>query len=531
MMLKIPLLLLTTVLISIPCLGQSPTIQWQRCLGGNYAEQGFAIRPTVEGGSILVSTGRSTGGDLAGSGYHQWIDQWGFPSSDFWVVKLGASGSIQWQKCFGSFGNETPWDVRSTADGGYIVVGSTTSNGGNVSGYRGGESDVWLVKLSAAGTLQWQRCLGGTNSDFGYGVEQVQDGGYIVSGSTRSNDGDILGNNGNGDIWVVRLNELGIPLWQSCLGGSGAEYSRGIRQTQDGGFIVAGATGSSNGDVVGFHGGDYDAWVVKLDSLGAIAWQKCLGGSNNDGASSIAFANDGGFIFAGSTYSLDGDIHGHNGQLDAWVVRLSATGDTLWTKCLGGALLDVGMSIVQVVGGGHVVVGYSNSNNADVNGNNGGEDVWVVRLSDSGDILWQDCFGGPGMDQGSSIEQTSDNGFIIAGTATYDGGDVSGMHSASYDAWVVKLGPEATSTAIINHDRRSFKLRPNPAQTTVVVEVDSDAREASIIDLAGHAIHTVPVRQEASVVQFDLSSVACGIYLMQVRLLNGTILTERFIIE
>ena len=105
------------------------------------------------------------------------------------------------------------------------------------------------------------------------------------------------------------------------------------------------------------------------------------------------------------------------------------------------------------------------------------------------------------------------------------------MHSASYDAWVVKLGPEATSTAIINHDRRSFKLRPNPAQTTVVVEVDSDAREASIIDLAGHAIHTVPVRQEASVVQFDLSSVACGIYLMQVRLLNGTILTERFIIE
>ena len=224
MMLKIPLLLLTTVLISIPCLGQSPTIQWQRCLGGNYAaDKDSQLGQQWRVVSILVSTGRSTGGDLAGSGYHQWIDQWGFPSSDFWVVNSAASGSIQWQKCFGSFGNETPWDVRSTADGGYIVVGSTTSNGGNVSGYRGGESDVWLVKLSAAGTLQWQRCLGGTNSDFGYGVEQVQDGGYIVSGSTRSNDGDILGNNGNGDIWVVRLNELGIPLWQSCLGGSGAE--------------------------------------------------------------------------------------------------------------------------------------------------------------------------------------------------------------------------------------------------------------------------------------------------------------------
>jgi hypothetical protein len=160
------------------------------------------------------------------------------------------------------------------------------------------------VKLRADGSLEWQKCLGGSKDDNGFSIRQTTDRGYILTGYTHSNDGDVSGNHDptgvTADAWVVKLSEDGMLQWQKCLGGSMDEWGRSIQQTTDGGYILTGHTQSNDGDVSGNHGGP-DVWVVKLRADGSLDWQKCLGGSNMDQGFSIQQTTDGGYILTGHT--------------------------------------------------------------------------------------------------------------------------------------------------------------------------------------------------------------------------------------
>ena len=177
------------------------------------------------------------------------------------------------------------------------------------------------MKLDATGNITWQKSLGGTNQDYGYSIQQTTGGGYIVAGYSNSNDGDVTGNNGGVDCWIVKLDTVGNITWQKSLGGSGFDSAYSIKQTQDGGFIVACESYSNDGDVTG-NNGSYDYWIVKLDSGGEITWQKSFGGSEGDAASSIQQTNDGGYIIAGSSYSNDGDLTVNNGLNEHWIIKL-----------------------------------------------------------------------------------------------------------------------------------------------------------------------------------------------------------------
>ena len=345
--------------------------------------------------------------------------------------------AIEWQKCLGGTADDFANSIQQTSDGGFIVAGETRSNDGDVSGNHG-KSDAWVVKLNSLGDILWKKCLGGTGNDYARSIQQISDGGFILTGYTNSNNGDVSGNNGYYDAWVVKLNSSGDILWQKCLGGTYDDYARSIQQTSDTGFILAGYTFSNDGDVSGNHGFS-DAWVVKLNSSGDIIWQKCFGGTNEDYAYSIQQTSDSGFIVAGYTFSNDGDVSGYHGYFDYWVVKLNSSGDIEWQKCLGGTNNDYANSIQQTSDGGFIVAGYTESNDGDVSGYHGGDyDAWVVKLNSSGDILWQKCLGGTIDDRAYSIQQTSDGGFIVAGFTVSNDGDVSGNHGAS-DAWVVKL--------------------------------------------------------------------------------------------
>jgi hypothetical protein len=174
-----------------------------------------------------------------------------------------------------------------------------------------------VVKLTSLGTIEWQEALGGSGFDYSNSIQQTSDGGYIVAGTSDSNDGDVSLNNGYEDYLVVKLTSIGNIEWQKSLGGSGRDYANSIQQTSGGGYIVAGSSVSNDGDVSGNHGFATDYWVVKLTSLGAIDWQKALGGINNDYSYSIQQTSDGGYIVAGITYSIDGDVSGNNGGVDS----------------------------------------------------------------------------------------------------------------------------------------------------------------------------------------------------------------------
>jgi hypothetical protein len=354
------------------------------------------------------------------------------------VILESGSVELEWQKALGGSNSDYAYDIAQTSEGSYIVVGETSSNDGNVSGNHG-SADAWAVKLNFSGAVEWQTCLGGSSGDWAYSVQTTDGGGCILAGATSSNDGNVSGNHGSADAWVVKLNFSGAVEWQRCLGGSGWDEARSIKQTSDGGYIVAGTTNSNDGNVSGNHG-SADIWVVKLNSSGSIEWQKCLGGSGWDEGWSIQQTNDKGYVVAGSTNSNDGDVSGNHGSSDFWVVKLDLTGAIQWQKCLGGSSDDETRSIKQSSDGGYIVAGTTNSNEGNVSGSHGGSDFWVVKLDSAGVIQWQKCLGGSDLEEACSIMQTVDGGYIVSGTTNSNDGNVSGNHGM-LESWVVKLDP------------------------------------------------------------------------------------------
>jgi len=181
-----------------------------------------------------------------------------YGASDAWVVKIDASGNIEWEKSFGGSGEEDITHIQQTTDNGYILAGATTTqNDGDVSGYHG-IKDYWVVKLDETGNLEWQKCLGGSGYESAHSIQQTIDGGYIVAGFTESNDGDVSGSGGYYDAWIVKLNDSGLITWQKCVGGGGDEGAYEIQQTTDGGFIFTGWQVLSVFDAA--------VWVVKLEA-------------------------------------------------------------------------------------------------------------------------------------------------------------------------------------------------------------------------------------------------------------------------
>src|SRR5579872_4848535 len=210
-----------------------------------------------------------------------------------------------------------------------------------------------VLLAQQAPVLSWQKSLGGTGYEVANCIIQTSDGGYAVAAYETSDDGDATGNHGSGDAWIVKLDAAGAVNWEKCFGGSGDDYANWIIQTSDGGYIFAGKTSSSDGDVFGFHGGEFDAWIVKLNASGVFQWQKCFGGSDYDQANHITATRDGGYIICGVSYSHDGDVKGnHDGPGDAWFVKIDLLGNIEWQKCVGGTGNDEAISVIQTVNGG-----------------------------------------------------------------------------------------------------------------------------------------------------------------------------------
>jgi hypothetical protein len=452
-----------------------PAIEWQKSLGGSYDDFASSIQQTTDGGFIVAGCSSSNDGDVSGN----------HGSLDFWVVKLYSVGEIVWQKSLGGDSSDIACSIQQTTDGGYIVGGYSCSNDGDVSGHHGtpGDSaDYWVVKLNSEGNIYWQKCLGGSSSEFAVSIDQTTDGGFIVAGNSWSNDGDVSGHHGSTDyldFWVVKLNSSGDISWQKSLGGSRDDWANSIEQTVDGGFIVAGCSSSNDGDVSGHHGSIdyYDYWVVKLNSEGNIEWQKSLGGSASEYAYSIEQTTDGGFIVAGYSFSNNGDVSGHHGSIDYydyWVVKLNSEGNIEWQKSLGGSASEYAYSIEQTTDGGYIVAGSSSSNNGDVSGNHGYSDYWVVKLNSEGIIEWQKSLGGSNDDGAYSIDQTADGGYIVTGYSESNDGDVSGHHCTySYgDYWVVKLGADGITENKTIPEQFVINVSPNPFNSTCKITVD-----------------------------------------------------------
>jgi hypothetical protein len=388
----------------------------------------------MDGGYVLVATTMSNNGDV--SGLHLGADL----SADIWVVKLFGNGDVEWQRPLGSNELETGASLARTLDNGYILLGSTSGwNNGDVNGLHHG--DAWVVKLDELGTIEWEHAIGGGTAccggSTGSTIRQTLDGGYILVGTTSATSGDVSGNHGMEDMWVVKLSVMGGIQWQICLGGSELDRGVDIQQTSDGGYAVLGYSRSIDGQVTGNHG-SWDFWFVKLDEAGLVQWERSYGGSQTDSAWEIEQTADGGFLLLGLTNSNDGDVSGAHGASDAWVLKTDANGNIVWQEAMGGSSNDGFQSAIEVSDGGFVLAGLSSSNNGQVSGNHGEADGWLVGLDVSGNFLWQESMGDAGIDVFRELSQTDDGGLILIGDTRSNSGDVTGNHGG-VDVWIAKM--------------------------------------------------------------------------------------------
>ena len=490
-----------------------PTIQWQKCLGGSNAEEAYSIQQTSDGGYIVAGKTSSSNEDV--TEYH------GF--GDFWVVKLTSDGEIQWQRALGGSSIDFAYSVLQAADGGYIVAGFAESTDGDIMGNHG-DKDAWVVKLNPAGTIEWQKCLGGSGWDEASSVQQTSDGGYIIAAQTRSSNGDVTGYHGGFDFWLVKLSGTGNIEWQKALGGSLNDIPYSVKQTSDGGYIVVGESDSIDGDATGLHGSS-DLWVVKLNPSGDIEWQKMLGSTIFDTANDVFPTTDGGYLVAGLISLGDGDVSVYYSGLDAWVVKLNSLGEIQWQKTLGGSKQDYAQSLQQTYDGGYIIGGSSSSIDGDVIGNDGGVDAWVVKLTHEGDILWQKTFGGTQAEKAYSIQRTSDEGYVFAGFAWSNNGDVSGVHGYN-DFWVVKLSPESSPTT--EASTLPLEIFPNPATNSISLTIPTEEPilSLSITDLLGQELRRETILDTK---QIDVSALPWGLYFLKATAPSGKVFAGKFI--
>lgn len=262
--------------------------------------------------------------------------------------------------------------------------------------------------------LTFVRTFGGTASDEGKSVQQTNDGGYIVVGYTDSYGA------GNNDVYLIKTNSTGTVEWTNTFGGAENDIGVSLQQTSDGGFIIAGYTRS-------FGAGSYDVYLIKTDAGGDLTWAKTYGTPDVDYSQSVRETTDGGFIVTGYTNS--------SGTYDVYLIKTESNGDTGttgWTRTYGGTGNDYGRSVYQTNDRGFIITGNTNSIG------NGSYDVYLIKTDAAGTQTWAHSFGGAGSDIGFSVQQTSDDGFIITGNTNSDG-------AGSSDVYLIKTDPDGNT--------------------------------------------------------------------------------------
>lgn len=370
-----------------------------------------------------------------------------FIAPSFIAHAFAQNPDIVWSKSYGGNDVEYTYCVRPTVDGGTIAGGYTYSTDGDITAYHG-LTDIWIVKLDDTGELEWQRSYGGSEYELVDQIEQTADGGYIFAGSTSSTDGDVTGLHGQGDGWVVKIDSIGNIQWQRCYGGSGTD---GITSfvINDNNYVFLGYALSMDGDLSNNTShGLRDVWLIKTDSTGNIISSYTYGSSSYDAGNSICNAPSGGYVLLCDVTAGDGDASNsnyHPFSQDYWILMVDSAGEIQYSKCFGGSSLEIAKSIQSTSDGGYVAIGDSYSINGDITDHHGSgifPDYWVIKLDSTGSLMWQKSIGGTDADAPYSVIESSGNLFIGGLTSSNDGDVINNHGEFQVDGWLVKLSSD-----------------------------------------------------------------------------------------
>jgi hypothetical protein len=318
------------------------------------------------------------------------------------LVSILGFSQINFERTYGGADFEQGYSAMQTSDGGYVLVGNTGS-------YGVGAADVYLVKTDVFGDTLWTQTYGGPGTDYGYDIAQTIDSGYIIVGYTESYG------SGDADVYLIKTDYYGNALWTKVIGGTAWDVGKSVIQTSDGGYIVAGKTNS-------YGKGFDDVYLIRTNASGDTLWTRTYGGPYSDVGESVFAENDSTFVIIGVYANI-----GISGN-DVFLIKIDADGDTIFTRTYGGSNYDMGYSGCKTFDGGFIISGRTSSF-GDILG-----DVLLIKTNSLGDTLWTRFLEKPNINEGRSIEQTSDSGYIIAGITDSSGNCISDVYLIKTDA-------------------------------------------------------------------------------------------------
>ena len=330
---------------------------------------------------------------------------------------------LNYIKSFGGSNDDEANDIINTSDGGFMVIGSSTSSDGLIQNKMGLESDIILMKFDSDKSVEWVKNYGGSKDDRGQSVVEVSGIGYALLGYSMSNDGDASSNEGFHDNWVILIDSKGDIIWEKSYGFSGHDHAYNIIKTKDGnlffnGFLdVTASRGLGSTKKVGksIKHGVGEFWCHKIDLEGNILWRKYFGGTNNDRSYDSVETSDGDFLIVGSSESNDIDISSPKGSYDIWVIKLSSNGDLLWERSYGGSKYETANSIIQSADKKIHILGSTLSNDKNISFQMGSSDFWLLTIDSDGNLLSEQTFGGSNFDKGKKIEIDSKDNLWLTG--------------------------------------------------------------------------------------------------------------------
>ena len=508
----------------------SQVIQWQKSFGGSANDEVHACEQTRDGGFIIG--GNSVSGV---SGNKTEMCRGAF---DYWMIKTDSLGNLLWQKTIGGNDYERLNSIAQTSDGGYILAGQSYSHiSGEKTENSYGLQDYWVVKTDSLGNIEWQNSIGGFEEEYLNVIQQTGDKGYIIAGHSASGiSGDKTElSNGTYDYWVVKLDSTGTISWQNGIGGNGDDDLRTIDQTDDGGYILGGSSSSmiSGDKTEGLIGGN-DYWIVKLDPLGSVVWQNTIGGTLYEVCTSIQQTSDGGYICGGlSSSDISGDkSENSRGQWDYWIVKLNSIGQIEWDKTIGGTADDWLYSIRQTGNGGFICGGHSNSGISGEKSENcrGLWDYWIVQLDSTGNIVWQKTIGGNLDEDLFAVRQTNDGGLILGGwSASGVSGEKNTVSFGANDYWLIKMGSAITGIGDFTTGNINLLLYPNPANDIIHISLSSateEVKEFTVSSLTGQKILQIKNSDHLNV-----TGLHDGIYMVKTVTTNNRLLFSKLVIQ
>ena len=443
------------ILLSNCFTAYSQDILWEKSYGGKHAEYLFDAQPTADYGFILA------GSSLSNKSGNKTDNNKG--DLDYWVWKMDEKGELDWQKSFGGSGFDLLQSIKNTRDGGFILAGTSSSNADfQKKDSCRGVTDFWVIKLDAEGEELWQKTIGGNGQDELLCAFQTRDGGYMLGGSSSSSpipfqeetENEISikklkpdlytkteKSRGNMDYWIVKLDKEGTVVWQKTYGGEYADLLRSMEQTKDGGYIMGGYSNSSqSGEKVDANTGIGDYWIVKIDDVGSIEWQKTYGGNGDNQLYVIHQTNDGGYIAGGNSNSttpltfVGGNVRSGT---DFWVLKLDKNGAVLWSETYDFGKVDILTSLVENKDHTYLIGGYAQNDSSNSlektikKDEEGINDYIALKIDDKGAVLWDKTVGSNGEDILRKLIETRDGGYLMAGTSNAQSGPKTSNKSAN----------------------------------------------------------------------------------------------------